>query len=188
MQQLKHEKEELVEDKEALMAEAESKLVQKLEEAKKEKQELAMKNEEIIRDQEHEVEYKEEQIESLNYTISGLKKELEQERHSHKASIHAMEEIKKMMTVSPMKTSRRKDQMEDGCRCRLMDEVLKENKDLKRNIDILNARMESNVDEFYLQRNDLENKLKEIERHYREKQLQDEFALSTLKSIAFFEL
>jgi len=122
----------------------------------------------------------------LNRTLSELKKELKHERQSHKASMHAVEEIKKMMTLSPMNQRKRKEAQEGEERRenqnRAFDELLKENQELKKNIDVLNGRIESNVDEFYIQRNELESKMEEIERHYKEKQLQDEFAIATLKS------
>jgi len=100
--------------------------------------------------------------------------------------MHAVEEIKKMMTLSPMNQRKRKEAQEGEERRdsqnRAFDELLKENQELKKNIDVLNGRIESNVDEFYIQRNELESKMEEIERHYKEKQLQDEFAIATLKS------
>lgn len=162
-----------------------------IEKSEKEKKDLAIENERNIRTQGNQLEYREEQLESLQRTIAELKKELKQERQAHKASVHAVEEIKKMIGVSPMRAPKRKesyqkDEVDKECRCITLDGVLKENQDLKRNIDILNARMESTVDEFYIQRNDLEKRVADIERHYREKQLQDEFSIATLKSIEIF--
>ncbi len=94
-----------------------------------------------------------------------------------------MEEIKKMMTQSPMTQKSRREATEgrEG-QGRAFEELVRENQELKKNIDILNGRLEANVNEFYLQRNDLETKMEELERHYREKQLQDEFTIATLKS------
>ena len=140
--------------------------------------------------QENQLDYREEQIESLNITITDLRKELKQERQSHKASVHAVEEIKRMMGMSPINSTRRRELQEEEeeensrteTRPRGMEELLKENRELKRTIDILNGRVESNVDEFVLQKSELENRVKEVERHYREKQLQDEFNIATLKS------
>ena len=95
-----------------------------------------------------------------------------------------------MMGMSPINSTRRRELQEEEeeenskveTRPRGMEELLKENKELKRTIDILNGRVESNVDEFILQKSELENRVKEVERHYREKQLQDEFNIATLKS------
>lgn len=168
-------------------------LQQQLEEIKKEKEALATEKEGLLTEREglvleseRKLEYKGEQIDCLNRTLSELKKELKHERQSHKASMHAVEEIKKMMTLSPMNQRKKKEGHEGGeerrdSQNRAFDEILKENQELKKNIDVLNGRIESNVDEFYLQRNELEAKMEEIERHYKEKQLQDEFAIATFK-------
>jgi len=101
--------------------------------------------------------------------------------------MQAVEEIKKMMGMSQINPLNRRqsredadDERGDGHR-KALEELLRENQELRKNIDVLNGRIESNVDEFYLQRNELENKLEEIERRYKEKQLQDEFALAALK-------
>jgi len=169
-------------------------LQQQLEEIKKEKEALATEKEGLLTEREglvleseRKLEYKGEQIDCLNRTLSELKKELKHERQSHKASMHAVEEIKKMMTLSPMNQRKKKEGHEGEERRdsqnRAFDEILKENQELKKNIDVLNGRIESNVDEFYLQRNELEAKMEEIERHYKEKQLQDEFAIATFKSL-----
>jgi len=171
--------------KEAEMMSRFGELEEKYERVKQEKQDLLEENEKKIKAQGNQLEYKKEQIDSLNQTLTELKRELKQERQSHKTSMQAVEEIKKMMGMSANPLSRRQsreddDERGDGHR-KALEELLRENQELRKNIDVLNGRIESNVDEFYLQRNELENKLEEIERRYKEKQLQDEFALAALK-------
>ena len=159
---------------------------EELEQVRQEKEMLFEENEKKLEAQDNQLEYKKEQIDSLNQTLSELKRELKQERQSHKTSMQAVEEIKKMMGMSntiPMnRRQSREDADDDRGDRKALEELLRENQELRKNIDVLNGRIESNVDEFYLQRNELENKLEEIERRYKEKQLQDEFAMAALKS------
>ncbi len=63
-----------------------------------------------------------------------------------------------------------------------VDDIELENQDLKRTVEILTRRIENNVEDFYKQKSDLEVVVREIERHYRDKQHSDESKIQLLES------
>jgi len=62
------------------------------------------------------------------------------------------------------------------------DTIELENQDLKKTVDLLTKRIENNVEDFYRQKGDLETVVREIERHYKDKQHQDESKIQLLES------
>ena len=111
------------------------------------------------------------------------------EKVEETSSENVQEEIEK-------RGKRRRQSLRNGgqasCRLNLnevkLDNIELENQDLKKTVDLLTRRIENNVEEFYRQKSDLETVVREIERHYKEKQQQDESRIMLLESIELINL
>lgn len=125
------------------------------------------------------------QIKTLNKTNGDLKLELQNERTSHRCSMRALEDIKKMMeNVPPQTPVKKNSQTEEDSELinEKFAEVVKENEDLRKQVTDLKKKMKSDIEEFYEQKIGSEREMKDMERKYKERQADDEFTINALKS------
>lgn len=151
----------------------------------REKNEIQAEGSKKIAIQSQQLEFNDMNIKTLNKAVGDLKLELQNERTSHRCSMRALEDIKKMMEVAPPQTpNKQKHQAEEDSELinEKFSEVMRENEELRKQVTDLKRKMKSDIEEFYEQKISTERDVKDMERRYKEKQADDEFTINALKS------
>jgi len=122
------------------------------------------------------------QLKTLSKTVGDLKKELQNERNSHRSSIRALEDIKKMIELSPIRSTKNKVDESVEIESEKYKELTEENEELKKQIAELREKMENDLAQFYEEKKEYERNIRDLERKYKEKQSEDEFTINNLQS------
>ena len=166
--------------------------------------ELAMRSQQL--------EFTAQEVKNLTQSVANLQQELKDEKDLHTTSVTALEELRRSMTVSSpvlkshrlLKKAEEIREDEEGAGTERTERTKRrrggspsanaqesylgrrdievENSELKRSVQNLNRKIESNVEEFYKQKNHLEQMVTEIERYYRDKYSQDQTRILMLES------